>query len=332
MNSCAPPARPAAEQALAALVGQPETGRQHVALVLDGGAGLATGADVPAARHRLALAHEPGRRHPLGRGDVVQRAEAIVVTPPVPVRQLVEPRQHLVFGRRGRHRRSFPWIRPIMPSRRGAGARRRAGDVGRAAPAFVASGTSTSRPVCDVVDVAVDRDAAAAPADGCGCGARRRRRSARVVGDREPVDVLAPRASPARCRRRGSRPAPSAAVSRLLASRPRITSSVKNSMPQFVWWMTNHSCGAEQLVGDDQRADGVVAGPTAGVADDVRVALAQAGVLGRVEPGVHARQDREPPGRRQRQLALRRRTTRRTPRWRRGPRCERSCVRLLARG
>ena len=34
---------------------------------------------------------------------------------------------------------------------------------------------------------------------------------------------------------------PEPAVSRLLASRPRITSSVKNSIPQLVWWMTNHS-------------------------------------------------------------------------------------------
>ena len=34
---------------------------------------------------------------------------------------------------------------------------------------------------------------------------------------------------------------PSAAVSRLLASRSPITSLVKNSMPQSVWWTTNHS-------------------------------------------------------------------------------------------
>ena len=31
------------------------------------------------------------------------------------------------------------------------------------------------------------------------------------------------------------------AVLRLLAKRPRMTSSVKVSMPQSVWWMTNHS-------------------------------------------------------------------------------------------
>ncbi len=34
---------------------------------------------------------------------------------------------------------------------------------------------------------------------------------------------------------------PSAAVSRLLASSPRITSSVKNSIPQLLWCTTNHS-------------------------------------------------------------------------------------------
>jgi len=46
---------------------------------------------------RMSQLHETGRRHPLGRRDVVQRAEAIVVAPPVPVRQLVEPRQDHVF-------------------------------------------------------------------------------------------------------------------------------------------------------------------------------------------------------------------------------------------
>ena len=83
-----------------------------------------------------------------------------------------------------------------------------------------------------------------------------------------------------------------------------MTSSVKNSMPQFVWWMTNHSARAEQLVGDDERADRVVARAAAGVADDVGVALAEAGVLGRVEARVHAREDREAARGRQRQLAL----------------------------
>ena len=83
-----------------------------------------------------------------------------------------------------------------------------------------------------------------------------------------------------------------------------MTSLVKNSMPQSVWWMTNHSARAEQLVRDHQRADGVVAGPAAGVADDVRVALAQPGVLGRVEAGIHAGQDGEAARGRQRELRL----------------------------
>jgi hypothetical protein len=83
-----------------------------------------------------------------------------------------------------------------------------------------------------------------------------------------------------------------------------MTSSVKNSMPQLVWWMTNHSPGAQQLVGDHERADGIVAGPPAGVADHVGVTLAEAGVLGRVEPGVHAGEDGEPAGGGQGQLRL----------------------------
>ena len=83
-----------------------------------------------------------------------------------------------------------------------------------------------------------------------------------------------------------------------------MTSSVKNSMPQLVWWMTNHSRVPEQLVGDHERADGVVAGPAARVADDVRVTLAEAGVIGGVEAGVHAGQDGEPAGRGEGEFAL----------------------------
>ena len=83
-----------------------------------------------------------------------------------------------------------------------------------------------------------------------------------------------------------------------------MTSSVKNSIPQFVWWITNHSLRAEQLVGDHERADRVVAGATAGVADHVRVAFAEPGVLRGVEAGVHAGEDREASGGRHRQLAL----------------------------
>ena len=53
--------------------------------------------------------------------------------------------------------------------------------------------------------------------------------------------------------------------------------------------------GAEELVGDNEGADRVVAGAAAGVADHVGVAFAQACVLGGVEPGVHAGEDRETP-------------------------------------
>ena len=62
------------------------------------------------------------------------------------------------------------------------------------------------------------------------------------VRDREPVDVLALAASRARLPTSVNPSGPSCGrLEALLASRPRITSSVKNSMPQFVWWMTNHS-------------------------------------------------------------------------------------------
>ena len=61
---------------------------------------------------------------------------------------------------------------------------------------------------------------------------------------------------------------------------------------------------AEQLVRDHQRADRIVAGAAAGVADHVRVSLAQARVLGGIEPRVHAGEDREPAGRWQSELAL----------------------------
>ena len=59
---------------------------------------------------------------------------------------------------------------------------------------------------------------------------------------------------------------------------------------------------AEQLLGDDQRAERV-AGQAAGVADDVGVALLQAERPGRDEPRIHAGDDRDLPRRRQRQVA-----------------------------
>jgi hypothetical protein len=47
--------------------------------------------------------------------------------------------------------------------------------------------------------------------------------------------------------------------------------------------------GAQQALGDRERADLVVGDDAAGVADDVRLALVQAEDAVDVEPGVHAR-------------------------------------------
>jgi hypothetical protein len=63
--------------------------------------------------------------------------------------------------------------------------------------------------------------------------------------------------------------------------------------------------GAEQLVRNDERADRVVGGAAAGVADHMRVAFREAGVFRRIEARVHAGEDRKAARRRQRQLALR---------------------------
>src|SRR5882724_4543768 len=92
---------------------------------------------------------------------------------------------------------------------------------------------------CHVVDVPIDRDvwwhkgmvpnAAHVSHDTTG-----------LVLDREPVNnspSADPGPGPA-----SRQPRPSKiAVPRLCARRPRMTSSVKVSMPQLVWWMTNHS-------------------------------------------------------------------------------------------
>ncbi len=55
---------------------------------------------------------------------------------------------------------------------------------------------------------------------------------------------------------------------------------------------------------DDQVADRVVGRHAAGVADDVRVAGLQAEQVLDVEPRVHARDDRDPPRRREREIGL----------------------------
>src|SRR6267378_2151006 len=49
--------------------------------------------------------------------------------------------------------------------------------------------------------------------------------------------------------------------------------------------------GAEKFIADDQRANGIVAGPAAGVADNVGIAFGEAGVLGGIEARVHAGED-----------------------------------------
>ena len=75
-----------------------------------------------------------------------------------------------------------------------------------------------------------------------------------------------------------------------------MTSSVKVSMPQLVWWMTNHSRVPSSLWEiTSERIASLLARPPA-FPDHVGVALGQAGELRRVEPGVHAREDRKPPG------------------------------------
>ena len=49
--------------------------------------------------------------------------------------------------------------------------------------------------------------------------------------------------------------------------------------------------GAQQLLGDDQGAQGAEVRPAAGVADDVGVTLRQPEAFGRVQARIHAAQD-----------------------------------------
>jgi hypothetical protein len=49
-------------------------------------------------------------------------------------------------------------------------------------------------------------------------------------------------------------------------------------------------------MGNDQRADGVVAGPATGITDDVGITLGKARKAGRVESRIHAGQDGEATG------------------------------------
>src|SRR2546425_2398401 len=50
---------------------------------------------------------------------------------------------------------------------------------------------------------------------------------------------------------------------------------------------------AEQLVRDDQGAERVIAGASSGIANDVGISLRESGVLGRIQTGVHTRENRK---------------------------------------
>ena len=78
-----------------------------------------------------------------------------------------------------------------------------------------------------------------------------------------------------------------------------MTSSAKSSIPH-----DEPFAGAEQLVRDHQRPDRVIGGPAASIANDMGVAFGEPGVFGRIEPCVHAGENRELPGWRQWKLAL----------------------------
>jgi hypothetical protein len=56
----------------------------------------------------------------------------------------------------------------------------------------------------------------------------------------------------------------------------------------------------QQLVTDDERADGIIAGAAPGVSDHVCIPFCESRVFGGVESGIHARENREAPRRRQR--------------------------------
>src|SRR5665254_18943 len=52
--------------------------------------------------------------------------------------------------------------------------------------------------------------------------------------------------------------------------------------------------GAEQLVRDNKRADGIIAGATTGIANHVRIAFCQTRELRWIEARIHAGQDGKP--------------------------------------
>src|SRR6266850_7969013 len=61
---------------------------------------------------------------------------------------------------------------------------------------------------------------------------------------------------------------------------------------------------AEKFIADDQGANGIVAGPAAGVADNVGIAFGEAGVLGGIEARVHTGEDGEAARRRESAFAF----------------------------
>src|SRR4051794_9550083 len=111
-----------------------------------------------------------------------------------------------------------------------------------------------------------------------------------VVGDRKPVDVL-----------RLGRAGTCADVGKPFGAELGGLEAVPEQAADDVVCEELHAAvrvvyheplrGTEQLVGDDERADRVIAGAAAGVADDVRVTLAETGVPRRVESCVHAGED-----------------------------------------
>src|SRR3954447_3970204 len=125
-----------------------------------------------------------------------------------------------------------------------------------------------------------------------------------VLGDRKPVDVL-----------RFGRAATCADVGKPLGAELGGLEAVPEQAADDVVCEELHAAvrvvyheplrGTEQLVGDDERADRVIAGAAAGVADDVRVTLAETGVPRRVESCVHAGEDGEAPRWRKGEIRLR---------------------------
>src|SRR5262249_2134486 len=61
---------------------------------------------------------------------------------------------------------------------------------------------------------------------------------------------------------------------------------------------------SEQLVRDNERANCIIGCTAAGISDDVGIPLRKARIFCRMEPRIHASENREAPSRRQCKLAL----------------------------